>query len=479
MAMWQLLRRSSTPRSIGDVARRPSRAAIGAPRTIPIVDRPAPPGSARRDSLAERARLAQEIDETIVAPGPMTYGSQAAAATRSSNSSETSRCATGHPAARSGRRGPCPDRGRHLRHLPACGSRSPPNARGTAVGRHCIDCQRLVGQRPDDAHDGAPPLVGIDAIRAAAGRSRDRHSDPAGPVRAGPRHGIPEGGIPPADRRLQDPRRLRGGGVADRRPARPWRHHLLVRQPRPGGGPRRPAAGRAGGGRHAGGRAGHQVGAASPPTAPRSCGWARPATSASVSRSASPRSVAWPSSRPSTTTGSSPARAPSGSRSWRRCRTSRRSWSRSAAAGWPAASRRPFGRCDPGARLIGVEPELAADARDSLRGRADRRLAGDDVSRTIADGTRTTGDRRRTSPISGAARRHRHGLGGGDRGRRSAGGRGEPAGRRAVGALSVAALAFRSARPASSGSAEPIVAVVSAAATSTRTAIASTWRRPG
>ena len=44
----------------------------------------------------------------------------------------------------------------------------------------------------------------------------------------------------------------------------------------------------------------------------------------------------------------------------------------------------------PGARVIGVEPELAADARDSLA--ADRivRWPAADVSRTIADGTRTT-----------------------------------------------------------------------------------------
>jgi threonine dehydratase len=43
----------------------------------------------------------------------------------------------------------------------------------------------------------------------------------------------------------------------------------------------------------------------------------------------------------------------------------------------------------PGARVIGVEPELAADARDSLAaGRIVKWDAGD-VSRTIADGTRT------------------------------------------------------------------------------------------
>ena len=44
----------------------------------------------------------------------------------------------------------------------------------------------------------------------------------------------------------------------------------------------------------------------------------------------------------------------------------------------------------PGARVIGVEPELAADARDSLRAGRVVRWPAEDVSRTIADGTRTT-----------------------------------------------------------------------------------------
>ena len=43
----------------------------------------------------------------------------------------------------------------------------------------------------------------------------------------------------------------------------------------------------------------------------------------------------------------------------------------------------------PDARLIGVEPELAADARDSLRAGRIVRWEADLVSRTIADGTRT------------------------------------------------------------------------------------------
>ncbi|HUP54677.1 MAG TPA: threonine/serine dehydratase, partial [Methylomirabilota bacterium] len=43
----------------------------------------------------------------------------------------------------------------------------------------------------------------------------------------------------------------------------------------------------------------------------------------------------------------------------------------------------------PGARVIGVEPELAADARDSLERGEIVRWSADQVSRTIADGTRT------------------------------------------------------------------------------------------
>ena len=43
----------------------------------------------------------------------------------------------------------------------------------------------------------------------------------------------------------------------------------------------------------------------------------------------------------------------------------------------------------PSARVIGVEPELAADARDSLAAGEIVRWPAEDVSRTIADGTRT------------------------------------------------------------------------------------------
>jgi threonine dehydratase len=44
----------------------------------------------------------------------------------------------------------------------------------------------------------------------------------------------------------------------------------------------------------------------------------------------------------------------------------------------------------PAARVVGVEPELAADAQQSLREHRIARWSSEDVSRTIADGTRTT-----------------------------------------------------------------------------------------
>jgi threonine dehydratase len=50
----------------------------------------------------------------------------------------------------------------------------------------------------------------------------------------------------------------------------------------------------------------------------------------------------------------------------------------------------------PAARIVGVEPELAADARDSLAAGEIVRWPAEDVSRTIADGTRTQALGRRT-----------------------------------------------------------------------------------
>ena len=115
-----------------------------------------------------------------------------------------------------------------------------------------------------------------------------------------------------------------------------------------------------------------------------------------------------------------------------------------------------------GARVIGVEPELAADARDSLREGRIVRWASEDVSRTMADGTRTTAIGRRPfahlrvllddvvtvseEEIAAAVRLAA------EESRLVA----EPSG-----ALSVAVLAFRSSEAGLDGLDGPVVAVVS------------------
>jgi len=116
----------------------------------------------------------------------------------------------------------------------------------------------------------------------------------------------------------------------------------------------------------------------------------------------------------------------------------------------------------PGARLVGVEPELAADARQSFREGRIVRWDPADASRTIADGTRTTSIGARnfahlsqllddivtvTEPeiaagVRLAAEESRLVV--------------EPSG-----ALTVAAIAFRSADAGLTGLAGPVVAVVS------------------
>ena len=116
----------------------------------------------------------------------------------------------------------------------------------------------------------------------------------------------------------------------------------------------------------------------------------------------------------------------------------------------------------PRTRVIGVEPELAADAQASLREHRIVRWAAKDVSRTIADGTRTTALGRRTfahldallddvvtvsedeiaAAVRLAAEESRLVV--------------EPSG-----ALSIAALAFRSVATGLTPAAGPVVAVVS------------------
>ena len=116
----------------------------------------------------------------------------------------------------------------------------------------------------------------------------------------------------------------------------------------------------------------------------------------------------------------------------------------------------------PTTRVIGVEPELAADARDSLERGEIVRWPAEAVSRTIADGTRTQSLGRRTFPhlrrlprrivtvseaeIAAAVRLVA------ERGRLVA----EPSG-----ALAAAAMAFRPREAGLTGLDGPVVAVVS------------------
>ena len=116
----------------------------------------------------------------------------------------------------------------------------------------------------------------------------------------------------------------------------------------------------------------------------------------------------------------------------------------------------------PGARVIGVEPELAADARDSFRAGHIVRWSPEAASRTISDGTRTTAIGQRPfahfaaflddivtvseAEIAAAVRLVA------EESRLVA----EPSG-----ALSVAALAFHAAEAGVAGLDRPVVAVVS------------------
>jgi threonine dehydratase len=121
--------------------------------------------------------------------------------------------------------------------------------------------------------------------------------------------------------------------------------------------------------------------------------------------------------------------------------------SRSAAAGSRAASRRPSVRSPRVRRLVGVEPELAADAQASLAAGEIVRWPADLVSRTIADGNADAGaGPADVRPPRGAPRRDRHGLRGGDRGGVRLASEESRLVAEPSGALSVAALAFRAAR---------------------------------
>jgi threonine dehydratase len=116
----------------------------------------------------------------------------------------------------------------------------------------------------------------------------------------------------------------------------------------------------------------------------------------------------------------------------------------------------------PGARVIGVEPDLAADARDSLARGEIVAWSAEDVSRTIADGTRTQALGRRTFAH---LRAHLDGIVTVSEAEIAAAVRLAAEGARLVaepsGALALAAIAFRREELGLGGSSGPVVGVVS------------------
>ena len=203
-------------------------------------------------------------------------------------------------------------------------------------------------RRPRAAVSEGGPLVTIDAVRAAAERL-------AGITVRTP---LVAFGPPEARQFLKAESlqpigafKLRGAynaiATLDPEAREPRRHHLLVGQPRPGGGPRCADRGHARGRGHARVMRRGSSASGSKPTARRSSSSGPPRTNARRWPNGSPRNAAWPSSRRSMTTGSSPDRARSASRSRRTCRTWRVCSCPSAAAGWPAASRWRSRRCGP------------------------------------------------------------------------------------------------------------------------------------
>jgi DnaK suppressor protein len=118
---------------------------------LPAYDPPmtAPDLSAIRAALeAERDRLRSGLEEGIVAPGPMTYGSQAAAATqvfeqqrdlalRDHNSQHLEQVEAAIARLADGTFGACVRCGRPI---------APERLEALPWAAYCIDCQRIVGR---------------------------------------------------------------------------------------------------------------------------------------------------------------------------------------------------------------------------------------------------------------------------------------------------------------------------------------------
>lgn len=102
----------------------------------------------RATLLAERARLRIGLSEAILAPGPMTYGSQAAAATqvfeqqrdlalRDRNEQQLAAVDAALARLDAGTFGTCVRCGRPI---------APERLEALPWAAHCIDCQRIVGR---------------------------------------------------------------------------------------------------------------------------------------------------------------------------------------------------------------------------------------------------------------------------------------------------------------------------------------------
>ena len=169
--------------------------------------------AARTSLLAERARLRAELDEAIDAPGQMTYGSQAAAASQVFAQQRDLALRDKAEKELDARRGaPSPgSRPAPSAAASGAGDPSPRPARGAALGRLLHRLPEARRRRPMTATGPeAEPLVDDRPDPRGRPRPRGRRGpDAAGRLRPAGRPPAPEGGVAPADRCVQDPGRLR------------------------------------------------------------------------------------------------------------------------------------------------------------------------------------------------------------------------------------------------------------------------------
>ena len=171
------------------------------------------------------AACSAEIGEAIVAPGQMTYGSQAAAASQVfAQQRDLALRDRADRAAGARRRGarPARRRGRSGRAF-AAASRSRRPARGPAVGRplHRLPAARPRATADDDRRRPDRSSRSTTSAPPPSACAASRIRTPLVAVRAAGRPAVPQGRVAPADRRVQAPRRVRGDRVAVARGAAP------------------------------------------------------------------------------------------------------------------------------------------------------------------------------------------------------------------------------------------------------------------